>query len=226
METKMSENLKLVQEKQFDLSQLTVGLGWAMAQTRGEIPAVHYPGTVRQHQEHDLDMVAILLNQAGKIAQLGGFGMGSTPNHGDVIFHKVPRHASAAVWLSGDNRTGSASNSCTVAGHADGEQIVVDFAALGPEYHRIVFLVMIHEGKHRSQNFGVIQDAYVRALDARHQLITRLDISGNAELAPYSALTFAEAVRSDAPGQSGWQFNRLCIPHASDRFVDLLKPWL
>lgn len=220
----MEENLKLTQEKQFDMSQLTVGLGWAMAQTRGEIPAVHYPGTVRQHQEHDLDMVAILLDQTGKIAQLGGFGMGSTPNHGDVIFHKVPRHVSGAVCLSGDNRVGS--TSCAVSGHADGEQIVVDFAALGPEYHRIVFMVMIHEGKHRSQNFGVIKDAYVRALDARHQLISQLDISGNTDLAAYSALTFAEAVRSDTAGQSGWQFKRLCIPHASDRFADLLKPWL
>lgn len=226
----MDENLKQIQEKQFDMAQLTVGLGWAMAQTQGEIPAVHYPGTVRQHQEHDLDMVAILLNRAGKIAQLGGFGMGSTPNQGDVIFHKVPRHVSGAVCLSGDNRVGSHSTACNLApgnpAHADGEQIVVDFAALGPEYCRIVFLVMIHEGKHRSQNFGVIKDAYVRALDARHQLITRLEISGNADLAPYSALTFAEAVRCDTASQPGWQFNRLCIPHASDRFADLLKPWL
>lgn len=214
----MSENLIQVQGKPFDLTQITVGLRWAEALPQGEIPAAHYPGMARPHLEHDLDMVAILLDEAGKIAQLGALGLGSNQNQGDVVFHKVPRHHSGAVCLSDDNRIGLVAGQ----GHADGEQIVVDVAQLGAQYRRIVFLVMIHEGRHRSQNFGMVRDAYVRALDARHQLITRLQISGNPALARFSALNFAQLVRTDG----GWQFEYLGVPQESDRFVDLLKPYL
>ncbi len=221
----MSEYLIQVQGKPFDLTKLTVGLGWAVANGHGEIPAVHYPGTPRPHQEHDLDMVALLLDETGKIAQLGGLGGGSdsfagsiaSPGQGDVVFHKAPRHSSGAVYLSGDNRVGVEAGQL----HADGEQIVVELDKLEPQYHRIVLMVMIHDGRHRSQNFGMVRDAYVRAMEANDQLIARLQISGNPALARFSALSFAELVRDGA----GWKFEYLGVPHESDRFVNLLKPY-
>jgi stress response protein SCP2 len=212
---KRGENLEFCRDS-CDLSQITIGLGWDVATPNGEIPAPHYPGTARTHLEHDLDAVALLLNQAGKIAELGGISHGHSTTPGDVIFHKAPRHASGAIWLTGDNRTG--------AGDADSddEQIIVKLDAIDAAYHRIVFLVVIHDGRHRAQHFGQVKNAYIRALDAQGRIICRYDISDEHNLADCSAMTFAEVVRHG----EGWQFRALGVPHQSDRFAELLKPWL
>lgn len=211
---KRGENLEFCRDS-CDLSQITIGLGWDVAVPTGEIPAPHYPGTPRVHQEHDLDAVALLLDANGKIRDLGGIGHGHASTPGDVIFHKAPRHPSGAIWLTGDNRTGG--------GHdGDDEQIIVKLDLIAPLYQRIVFLAVIHDGKHRGQHFGQVKNAYIRALDAQGRIICRYDISDEQNLAGYSAMRFAEVVRS---GEQ-WQFHALGIAHKSDRFVELLRPWL
>lgn len=199
-----------------DFSQITIGLGWDVANLQGEIPAAHYPGMPRPHQEHDLDVVAILLNHEGKVAELGGSGFAASPNQGDVIFHKAPHHASGAIWLTADNRTGDGENG------VDDEQIIVKLDQLEQKYQRIVFMAVIHDGKHRGQHFGQVRNAYIRAVDAQGQLICRYDLSQDQILTDASAMSFAQVERKGAE----WHFTALGIAHESDRFVDLLKPYL
>lgn len=200
----------------WDFSQITIGLGWDVANLQGEIPAVHYPGMPRPHQEHDLDVVAILLNAQGKVAELGGCSFNGGTNQGDVIFHKAPQHASGAIWLTGDNRTGDGEHGM------DDEQIIVKPDQLAPHYYRILFMAVIHDGKHRGQHFGQVRNAYIRAVDAMEQEICRYDLSQQQGMTEYSAMSFAELERKGAD----WHFTALGIPHESDRFVDLLKPYL
>ncbi len=200
----------------WDFSQITIGLGWDVANLQGEIPAAHYPGMPRPHQEHDLDVVAILLGADGKVFDLGGCNFNGSPNQGDVIFHKAPQHASGAIWLTGDNRTGAGEHGM------DDEQIIVKPDQLAPHYQRILFLAVIHDGKHRSQHFGQVRNAYIRAVDAREQEICRYDLSQQPDFVAYSAMSFAELERKGAD----WHFTALGMPHESDRFVDLLKPYL
>lgn len=212
---KRGENLEFCRDS-CDLSQITIGLGWDVAPPTGDIPAPHYPGTSRAHQEHDLDAVALLLDATGKIRDLGGIGHGQTSIPGDVIYHKAPRHASGAIWLTGDNRTGAGESD------RDDEQIIVKLDDIDPVYQRIVFLALIHDGKHRGQRFGHVHNAYIRALDAEGRIICRYDISDEHNLTSHSAMSFAEVVRHG----DKWQFHALGIAHKSDRFAELLRPWL
>lgn len=200
----------------WDFSQITIGLGWDVANLAGEIPTLHYPGTPRPHLEHDLDVVAILLDPQGKVAELGGGSFSANPNQGDVIFHRAPRHGSGAIWLTTDNRTGEGEKGF------DHEQIIVKLDQLEQKYHSIVFMVVIHDGKHRGQHFGQVNNAYIRALDAKGEIICRYDLSQAQMLSDCSAMTFAQVARKGAE----WHFKALGIGHESDRFVDLLKPYL
>ncbi len=201
-----------------DLTQITVGLGWSRANKVGEIPALHYPGTSKPHQEHDLDVVAVLLDQDNKIGTLGGHDadFGSPSYESDVVFHKAPRPSSGAIWLTTDNRTGGGEND------ADHEQIIVNLDQIDPKYQRIVFFAIIHEGKHRGQSFAQINRAYIRASDAHGRLICRYELSEDPALRQYTAVSFAQVVRK---GEQ-WCFHALGTAHESDRFAELLKPYL
>jgi stress response protein SCP2 len=199
-----------------DLSRITIGLGWDMASHPGDIPAAHYPGTPKPHEEHDLDAVAFLLGANGRVNDLGSNACGGSHavTGGDVVFHKAPHHPSGAIWLTGDNRTGE--------GDGDDEQIIVKLDELDQKYHRILFLAVIHDGKHRGQHFGQVKNAFIHAVDANNRQICRYDISADASFTNYTSMTFAEVVRKG----TGWRFQALGIPHESDRFTDLLKPYL
>ncbi len=65
----------------------------------------------------------------------------------------------------GDNLTG--------AGEGDDEQIVVDLARVPAEYDRIVLVVNIYQAVQRRQHFGMIQNAFIRIVDARNNQETR-----------------------------------------------------
>ncbi len=198
---------------EYDLRRFHVCLGWDKeSRLPAEIPEMHV-GAKPQSSAFDLDVAALLLNQHGKLADLGNQEIsGGARSSGDVIYHRVKRHSSGAIWLNGDNR----------AGDGEEEQIVVDLEALDAAYERIVFLVIINEAHHRRQNFSQIGNAYIRALDSDERAICRYDLSASPQLAQSCALTFAE-LRRDG---ENWLFCALGQPHEADRFSELLKPYL
>ena len=59
----------------------------------------------------------------------------------------------------GDNLTG--------AGDGDDEQIIVDLLRIPQEYDRIVIVVNIYKAVQRNQHFGMIENAFIRIVDAR-----------------------------------------------------------
>ena len=74
----------------------------------------------------------------------------------DFVFYNHTTHSSGAVVHSGDNRTGDAVG--------DDETITIDFAKIPENIERIVFVVTIHKAAERKQNFGMVNNAFIRLL--------------------------------------------------------------
>lgn len=74
----------------------------------------------------------------------------------DFVFYNNPKHSSGAVIHSGDNRTGDAAG--------DDESIIIDFEKVPSNIERIAFVVTIHKAAERKQNFGMVNNAYIRLL--------------------------------------------------------------
>ncbi|MGL5417486.1 MAG: TerD family protein [Clostridium sp.] len=100
-------------------------------------------------QDFDLDIAAFLLNGNGKVQNV--------PE--DVIFFNNMR--AQGIELLGDNRTG--------AGDGDDEVIHINLKELPAYVEKIVFIVTIFEGQSKRQTFGMVDNSYVRLLDARHE---------------------------------------------------------
>ena len=194
------QGVSLRKESGYDLSRLTVGLGWDIA-----------PST----PAYDLDAVAFLLDGDGKVRNLGKLGANGRPTleGGDVVFYKSLVHPSGKVRLSGDNQSGSTSG--------DAEQIEVALDTLPDAYRQIIFAVAIYKGHERKQSFAGVRRAHIRAVDGKGQEICRYD-SGSDPANHACAMTFASVVR----GAGGWNFNAIGEFHDTDRFIDLLKRYL
>ena len=206
---KKGEGISLRKEEN-DLSQITMGLGWDMAdpvQKKGFFTALF----AAKPAEYDLDAVAFLLDASGKVASLGPQNdlMG-----GDVIFFNSQKHPSGHIWLTGDNRTGE--------GDGDDEQIIVKLNSLNEKYQRIVFVVSIYEGRKRGQHFGQLKNAFIRAVDGKGKELCRYQISAEPNYDNMCSMTFAEVVRETG----GWRFKAIGEAHSSDTFVDILKNYL
>lgn len=93
--------------------------------------------------DFDPDVSAFLVQHTGKVR-----------DDGDFIFYGNLKHDSGAVTHSGDDRTGAA--------EGDNEVIAVDFSKVPSHVDKIVFVVTIYEAERRSQNFGMMENSYVR----------------------------------------------------------------
>lgn len=155
------------------LSRLTIGLGWDVAKPKGLLNKVF-----GKTEDYDLDAICFMLGEDGCVQDLGEVENGrQTLLGGDVIFFNSMKHPSGAVQLTGDNRTGD--------GDGDDEQIMVQLDQLPANYHRLVFVVSIYEGVKKGQNFGSVENAFIRAVDNNGKELVRYDISGNASFESY-----------------------------------------
>lgn len=205
---KKGEGVNLRKDGEFDLSKVTVGLGWDVAEVKQSL-LDKFKG--KKEAEYDLDAIAFLLGKDGKVHSLGPQ---NDLEKSDVVFYNSLIHPSGAIWLTGDNRTG--------AGDGDDEQIIVRLNDIPEQYETIIFVVAIFKGKENKQSFGSVRNAYIRAVDGRGKEICRFDVSGNASFQQYCSMTFAEVTRQG----TGWSFRAVGTPHETDRFVDLLRNYL
>ncbi len=127
------------------INKMIIGLGWNPRVTDG--------------QEFDLDAVAFLLTDAGKVG-----------SDSDFIFFNNKATADGSVTHTGDNRTGD--------GDGDDEQLIVDVSKIRADVTKIVFCVTIHQGIEKKQNFGQVSGAFIRVVnDADQKEIARYDLS-------------------------------------------------
>ncbi|ALC83659.1 MULTISPECIES: TerD family protein [Bacillus] len=109
--------------------------------------------------DFDLDSSVFLLDSTGRCA-----------SSADFVFYNQTEGAGGAVVHTGDNRTGE--------GSGDDEQVKISLNDVPANISKISFVITIHEGEARNQNFGQVSNAYVRVVneDGNEELI-RYDLS-------------------------------------------------
>ena len=133
----------------------------------------------------DLDASAFLLNEAGKVR-----------GDADFIFYNQAKSTDGSVEHTGDNRTG--------AGDGDDESIIVDLSRVPAEIHKIAVCVTIHDATARKQNFGMVNSAYVRCVNAADNVeVAKYDLSEDASVE--TAMIFGEIYRNG----SDWKFKAI-----------------
>lgn len=184
-----------------DLSSITIGLGWKIKKKPGFFAKIFGGG-----DEFDLDAIAFLLDDRGKIRNLGQRLVGS-----DVIFFNNLQHLSGHVVHTGDNLVGG-------AGIEDDEQIIVKLNALSQQYHRILFIVSIYQGIQKKQHFGEVEKAFIRAVDGRGVEVARYNLAEDPSYNNMCTMTFAEVYRKDGD----WKFRAIGDAYPTDSFLNLL----
>jgi tellurium resistance protein TerD len=134
--------------------------------------------------DFDIDIAAFLLDANNKFNTVS-----------NVIFFNNKQ--GQGIALSGDNRTG--------AGEGDDETILMDLEAINSSIQKIVFVVTIHEAQSRRQTFGMVNNSYVRVLDAANGDRQLCIYPLKEQYAVDTAVIVAELVRNGAD----WEFKAL-----------------
>lgn len=141
-------------------------------------------------KDFDLDASALVVCADGNVVSsnpLGCFTNLKSPE--EPVVHK------------GDNLTGE--------GEGDDEVMVVDLPKLPAGAEKVVFAVTIYDGKARGQNFGQVNNAFIRAVDgANESEVMRFDLS--EDYATESTFTFGELYRR---GEE-WKFKAIGAGYA------------
>lgn len=133
--------------------------------------------------DFDLDASAFLLGANGKVQQ-----------DSDFVFYGNAADPSSAVRYGGDNKTGE--------GEGDDEQIFVNLQAVPASVEKIDFTVTIYEAAERRQNFGQVNNAYVRIVDeATGTELVRYDLEEDFSIE--TAIVVGEIYRHNGE----WKFN-------------------
>lgn len=202
-------------ESVYDLSSVTIGLGWDVRQKETSFFSKLLGGA--KEEEYDLDAIAFLLDENGKVADLGRTAKIEGRNinlfEGDIIYYNSLKHPTGHIWLTGDNRTGE--------GEGDDEQIIVKLDLLDKKYKKILFVVSIYSGRRNNQHFSMVENAFIRAVDAKGKEITRFSLSGDESLNGMCSMVFSEVYRHN----NEWKFKAIGEPYQTDSFVDILKEY-
>ena len=197
-----------LEKSQYDLSQVTVGLGWDVRKEKPSFLGGLMGGG--KGEDYDLDAIAFMLDANDKVQQLGSEKLIG----GDVIFFNNQKHPSGTIWLTGDNRTG--------AGEGDDEQIIVKLNSVEARISKILFMVAIYQGQQKKQHFGMVENTYIRAVDAKGQEMARYNISANTAFNGKCSMIFAEVYRKE----SDWKIRAIGEPRDTDSFVEILKQYI
>jgi len=136
-------------------------------------------------QGFDLDASAFLLDANGKVR-----------GDADFIFYNNLKSTDGSVEHTGDSKDGE--------GDGDDESLKVDLSRVPAEVHKVAVCVTIHDAEARRQNFGMVNNAFVRIVNADGQKeIARYDLSEDASVE--TAMIFAELYRNN----NEWKFKAI-----------------
>ncbi|MGK7927847.1 MAG: TerD family protein [Spirulina sp.] len=155
-----------------NLKAVFVGLGWDVKSTD-------------TGHDFDLDSSVFMLGASEKL-----------PSDNHFIFYNnlTSPDAAQSVKHMGDNLTG--------AGEGDDEAVIVDLRKVPPEIQRLVFTVTIYDAEKRGQNFGQVENAFVRLVNVEtKQEVMRYDLAEDYSVE--TAMIMAELYRKDGT----WRLN-------------------
>ncbi|KWQ04791.1 chemical-damaging agent resistance protein C [Acinetobacter harbinensis] len=132
--------------------------------------------------DFDLDASAFLLAANDKVR-----------GESDFIFYNQIRSPEGSVEHTGDNRTGE--------GDGDDEAVKINLAKVPADVQKIAITVTIHDAQNRGQNFGQVQNAFIRVVnDQTNVEIVRFDL--NEDYSTETAMIFGELYRHN----NEWKF--------------------
>ena len=135
--------------------------------------------------DFDLDAAAFLLEDSGKVAKSD-----------DFVFYGNLTHPSGAVQHMGDNLTG--------AGDGDDEQIKIDLTLVPANVTKIAFTATIYEPEQRRQNFGQVNNAFIRIYNEETgEEMLRYDLGEDFSIE--TAVVFGELYKNN----NEWKFNAI-----------------
>ncbi|MBP1550529.1 MAG: TerD family protein [Oscillospiraceae bacterium] len=133
----------------------------------------------------DLDTAAFMLGDNGRC-----------PTDKEFIFFGNLNHTSGSVQHLGDNKTG--------AGDGDDEQIRINLTAIPDNISRIAFTVTIYEAEERRQNFGQVNNAFIRIYNENNgEELLRYDLGEDFSIE--TAVVFGELYKHNGE----WKFNAI-----------------
>lgn len=133
-------------------------------------------------KDFDLDASVFMTKENGKVG-----------SDDDFIFYGNLEHRTKSVIHTGDNRTGD--------GDGDDEVIKVKFASIPSDYTALCIAVTIYDAEQRLQNFGMINNAYVRVVDEENgEELVRYDLS--EDFSTETAIVVAEIYKKS----NEWKF--------------------
>ena len=135
--------------------------------------------------DFDLDAAVFMLGENGK-----------TPTSDEFIFYGNLVHKSGAIEHMGDNLTGE--------GDGDDEQIKVDLTKVPENIQKMDFTVTIYEADKRHQNFGQVDNDYIRIVDENtNEELIRYDLGEDFSIE--TAVVVGEIYRYNGE----WKFNAI-----------------
>ena len=146
------------------LTEIFIGLGWDTKATDGGF-------------DFDLDASLFLLGSNEKLI---------SDNHFIFYNNLTSPDPDKSVEHTGDNLTGD--------GDGDDEVVKVNLQKVPSDVQKIVVVVTIHEAEQRSQNFGQVDNAFVRIVNAQtNQEAARYDLTEDGSVE--TAMIMAELYR-------------------------------
>ena len=240
----MTENKIIIfDEKEYDISKITIGLGWNIRKKRLSFWGRYF---FDDQADFDLDAIAFLMDKHDRVNNLGNdlflTGKRKVPfQKSDIIyFHNLtapsgnlgayydstPRKIEKTIACfiengeyvihTGDNLSGSSEED------ADAEQIIVLTNEVPTRISKILFLVCIYKGKERAQHFGLIENAYIRAMDANGKEMARFKFSDEKAFEHKCSMIFGELYREEKK----WAFKTNIFAYETDNFVDILRKYI
>ncbi|BAZ86601.1 TerD family protein [Dolichospermum compactum] len=154
------------------LTEVFVGLGWDVK-------------VVDTGLDFDLDASVFILGSNEKLISDQHF----------IFYNNLTSPDPAkSVQHTGDNLTG--------LGDGDDEVIKINLQKVPADVHKIVITVTIHEAAERHQNFGQVQNAFIRVVNAQNEKeVIRYDLVEDYSIE--TALIMAELYRKDGD----WRLN-------------------
>lgn len=154
------------------LEATMIGLGWDIKKVDTGV-------------DFDLDTSIFMLGANEKILSDSHFIFYNNPKSPD------PNHS---VEHLGDNLTG--------AGDGDDEVVLVNLKKIPADVQKLVFVVTIHDADLRGQNFGQVQNAFIRLVDVKNKTeVLRYDLTEDYSIE--TALIVAELYLKDGE----WRMN-------------------
>ncbi|MBU5675222.1 TerD family protein [Alkaliphilus sp. MSJ-5] len=142
------------------LSQIMIGLGWdPVEQKKGGLFGGLLGGG--KAPEIDCDASVLMLDENNKLV-----------SNKNLIYFGNLRSSCGSVWHTGDNLTGD--------GDGDDEEIIAVLGQIPANIHKLLFVVNIYDCIRRKQDFGMIENAFIRIVNmSNKQELIRYNLTEN-----------------------------------------------